>query len=140
MNTLTASAAIQAGKVQQVTDRRRSLTTARFRVLWVALAFALVGMVGVLRIFSFGFSDTGVSRTSLEEALLPERGEITDRNGQPLARVFPAYALWYNPKALKDGGAPLVSEPGEVAAKLKAIFPTLNTAKVAKQLSSGKAG
>ncbi len=140
MNTMTASAAIQAGKVQQVTERRRSLTTARFRVLWVALAFALVGMVAVLRVFSFGFSGAGVSRTSLEEALLPDRGEITDRNGQLLARVFPAYALWYNPKALKDGGTPLVSEPGEVAAKLKAIFPTLNTAKVTKQLSSGKAG
>lgn len=140
MNTLAASTAIQAGKVQLVTDRRRSLTMARWRVLWVALLFALVALIAVLRVISFGFSDTGVSRTSLEEALLPDRGEITDRNGQPLARVFPAYALWFNPKALSDGGAPLVKDPAQVARELKQIFPTLDQAKVAKQLSSGKAG
>ncbi len=140
MNTLTASTAIQAGKVQLVTFRRRSLTTARWRVLWVALGFALVAMIALLRVISFGLSDTGVSRTSLEEALLPERGEITDRNGQPLARVYPAYALWFNPKALGDGGAPLVKSAQNVARELKAIFPTLNEGRVATQLASGKAG
>lgn len=140
MNALTASTAIQAGKVQLVTFRRQSLTTARWRVLWVALIFALVAMIAVLRIVSFGLSDTGVSRTSLEEALLPDRGEITDRNGQPLARVFPAYALWFNPKALGDGGAPLVKSPQAIARDLKQIFPTLDQAKVERQLASGKAG
>jgi cell division protein FtsI (penicillin-binding protein 3) len=140
MNSLTASTAIQAGKVQLVTVRRQQLTTARWRVLWVALIFALVGLVAVLRIISFGFSDSAVTRSSLADALLPERGEITDRNGQPLARVFPAYALWFNPKALGDSGAPLVKSPKKVAAELSAIFPKLNTAKVAKQLASGKAG
>jgi len=140
MNTMTASTAIQAGKVQLVTFRRQSLTTARWRVLWVALIFALVAMIAVLRIFSFGLSDAGVSRTSLEEALLPDRGEITDRNGQPLARVFPAYALWFNPKALGDGGAPLVKSPQSVARELKRIFPTLDQAKVERQIASGKAG
>jgi cell division protein FtsI (penicillin-binding protein 3) len=140
MNSLTASTAIQAGKVQLVTVRRQQLTTARWRVLWVALIFALVGLVAVLRIISFGFSDSAVTRSSLADALLPERGEITDRNGQPLARAFPAYALWFNPKALGDSGAPLVKSPKKVAAELSAIFPKLNTAKVAKQLASGKAG
>lgn len=140
MNTLTASTAIQAGKVQLVTFRRKQLTMARWRVLWVALIFALVGLVAVLRIVSFGFSDSAVTRTSLEDALLPDRGEITDRNGQPLARVFPAYALWFNPKAMGDSGSALVKSPRKVAEQLSEIFPTLNTAKVTKQLSSGKAG
>ena len=140
MNTLTASTAIQAGKVQLVTFRRKQLTMARWRVLWVALIFALVGLVAVLRIISFGFSDSAVTRTSLEDALLPDRGEITDRNGQPLARVFPAYALWFNPKAMGDSGSALVKSPRKVAEQLSEIFPTLNTAKVTKQLSSGKAG
>lgn len=140
MNTLAASTAIQAGKVQLVNYRRQSLTTARLRVLWVALGFALVALIAVLRVFSFGLSDVAVARTSLEEALLPDRGEITDRNGQPLARVFPAYALWFNPKAMGDGGAPLVKSPKKIAAELKIIFPTLNEAKVAQKLASGKAG
>jgi cell division protein FtsI (penicillin-binding protein 3) len=73
-------------------------------------------------------------------ALLPPRGEITDRNGVPLARAFPAYALWFNPAAMDDGGPPLVSSPEAVAARLKAIFPDLDEYAVGQQLAAGKAG
>jgi cell division protein FtsI (penicillin-binding protein 3) len=51
-----------------------------------------------------------------------------------------AYALWYNPGAMDDGGPPLVRSPEEVAAELKAIFPDLDEYAVARQLESGKAG
>src|SRR5690606_17797576 len=77
---------------------------------------------------------------SMADALLPSRGEITDRNGVPLARAFPAYALWYNPEAMDDGGPPLVRPPKEVAARLKAIFPDLDELAVARQLAEGKSG
>jgi len=140
MTSLSASMAISTGRVQLVTFRRRSLTMARWRVLWVAVVFTLVALVAVLRIFYLGLADRAVTKTSLEDALLPPRGEITDRNGMLLARAFPAYALWYNPKALSDGGTPLVKDPARVAAELKAIFPAMDEAKVARQLASGKAG
>ncbi|ALE17159.1 Cell division protein FtsI [Altererythrobacter epoxidivorans] len=140
MNALTASAAIQAGRVQLVTFRRQSLTMARWRALWVALVFALVALVAIMRIFYLGFADRAPSRTSLEDALLPPRGEITDRNGQPLARAFPAYALWYNPKALGDEGTPLVKSPQQVASELVSIFPSLDEAELASRLASGRAG
>src|SRR3546814_11671166 len=74
----------------------------------------------------------------MEDALLPPRGEITDRNGQPLARAFPAYALWYNPEALGDDGSPLLRSPQQVAAHLKAIFPDLDEAETAMRLATGK--
>ena len=140
MNALSATTAISTGRVHLVTFRRQSLTMARWRVLWVALVFAMVAAAAVLRIFYFGLSDRAVSRTSLEDALLPPRGEITDRNGTPLARAFPAYALWYNPNALGGSGAPLVKSPEQVAAELLAIFPALDEAKITRQLASGKAG
>ena len=140
MNTLTASAAISTGRVELVAFRRESLAQARWRVLWIALAFAGVAAAAMLRIAYLGLADHAPSRTSLEEALLPPRGEITDRNGVPLARAFPAYALWYNPKALGEGGAPLVKSPQEVAARLAAIFPELDEAELAERLASGKAG
>lgn len=140
MTTLSASTAISTGRVQLVTFRRRSLTMARWRVLWVAVVFALVALVAVMRIFYLGLADRAVSKTSLEDALLPPRGEITDRNGMPLARAFPAYALWYNPKALSDGGTPLVKSPQAVAAELKAIFPSMDEREVAEQLASAKPG
>ena len=140
MNALSASQAITTGRVQLVTFRRQSLTTARWRVLWIALVFAIVAAAAVMRIVYFGFSDRALSRTSLEEALLPPRGEITDRNGEPLARAFPAYALWYNPKAMGEDGTPLVKSPESVASKLIDIFPTLDERELAQRLSAGKAG
>ena len=73
-------------------------------------------------------------------ALLPPRGAITDRNGVALARAFPAYALWFDPEALGDGGPPLVKPPAEVARQLKAIFPDLDLAKTTRLLASGKPG
>lgn len=140
MNALSANAAITTGRGQLVTFRRQSLAMARWRVLWVALMFAAIAAAAVLRIAYLGLADHGPSRTSLEEALLPSRGEITDRNGIPLARAFPAYALWYNPRALGDSGAPLVKSPQEVAARLKAIFPEIDEVDVAERLASGKPG
>lgn len=134
------SMAVASGRVQLVTIRHRSLTLARFRILWIALGFAFVALMALVRIGYLGMSDHGMRGTSLEEALLPPRGEITDRNGVPLARAFPAYALWFNPKALGEEGAPLVRDPETVAAKLKAIFPDLDEEAVAAQLASGKQG
>lgn len=134
------SMAVASGRVQLVTIRQQSLTLARWRVLWVVLGFAFIAMLALVRIAYLGMSDEGLRGTSLEEALLPPRGEITDRNGIPLARAFPAYALWFNPEALGEGGTPLVREPAIVAAKLKAIFPDLNEKAVAAQFAAGKQG
>ena len=140
MNSLSANTAISTGRVRLVTLRRRSLSLARWRVLWVALIFTMVASVAILRITYLGVADRNVTLTSLEDALLPPRGEITDRNGMPLARAFPAYALWYNPKALGDDGSPLVKSPEDVAAKLKAIFPEMDEIEIAERLASGRAG
>jgi cell division protein FtsI (penicillin-binding protein 3) len=139
VNALTFSTAIYSGRVQLVTIRQRSLTVARLRVLLVAAAFALLATMAVLRIGFLGLTDAAHSATSFEEALLPPRGEITDRNGQPLARAFPAFALWYNPDAL-GGGSALVKSPKEVALELKAIFPDIDEFELAERLAKGKAG
>ncbi len=134
------SMAVASGRVQLVTIRQRSLILARWRILWIAFGFAFIALLALVRIAYLGASDNGLRGTSLEEALLPPRGEITDRNGVPLARAFPAYALWFNPEALGEDGAPLVSDPASVAARLKAIFPDLDEAAVAAQFAAGKQG
>ncbi|WP_306094475.1 peptidoglycan D,D-transpeptidase FtsI family protein [Qipengyuania flava] len=132
--------ALASGRVQLVNIRQESLTLARWRVLWIALGFAFVALLALVRIAYLGASDHGARGTSLEEALLPPRGEIADRNGVPLARAFPAYALWFNPTALGEDGTPLVNEPEEVAARLKAIFPDLDEKRVTAQFAAGKQG
>lgn len=140
MNALTFSTAISTGRVELVNVRQRSLFTARFRVLWVVLAFAAVALLALLRICWLGLVQSAPQQATMAEALLPPRGEIVDRNGVPLARAFPAYALWYDPKALGDGGAPLVKPPAEVARELVAIFPDMDVKWLTARLASGKAG
>lgn len=135
---MTISTAISSGRVQLVTFRRRSILIARLRVLLIALLFSAVALVAVMRIAFLGLADRATTTTSLADALLPPRGEITDRNGVPLARAFPAYALWYNPEALGDGSDPLVKSAPQVAAELKAIFPEIDLQDTTEKLAAGQ--
>jgi cell division protein FtsI (penicillin-binding protein 3) len=138
----TAAIQVQAppGRVRLVDIRRKALLIAQLRVLLVGLAFAGLAAAALLRIGWLGLVQPAPTERSMADALLPPRGEITDRNGVPLARAFPAYALWYNPQAMDDGGPPLVRPPAEVAAELKRIFPDLDEYAVARQLASGRPG
>ena len=140
MTPFAAQPALPAGRIALVHLRTRSVLTARWRVLWIAAIFSVVALAALVRIVWLGFAGDAPQRTSLEEALLPPRGEITDRHGVPLARAFPAYALWFNPKAMGDDGAPLVRSPKEVARALVAIFPDMDEVRLAERLASGRSG
>jgi cell division protein FtsI (penicillin-binding protein 3) len=137
---MAATAPSGAGRIQLIDLRRRALLMAQLRVVLIGLAFCLLAAISLLRIAYLGVVQPAPQARTMADALLPPRGEITDRNGVPLARAFPAYALWFNPDALEDGGAPLVQSADKVAAQLKAIFPDLDAYAVAKQLREGKAG
>ncbi len=120
--------------------RRHALVTARTRVLLIGAGFLLLAVAALLRILYLGVLQPPPAARSMADLLLPPRGEITDRNGVPLARAFPAYALWYNPDALGGSGPPLVASPVAVAARLKAIFPDLDEGATARRLASGQRG
>lgn len=139
MNAMTFSTAIYSGRARLVSERAMSLSIARMRVLMVAVLFALLAFAAVVRIAYLGLGDHARGTASFEDALLPPRGEITDRNGEPLARAFPAFALWYNPEAL-GGGSPLVKSPKEVARELAAIFGDIDETELADRLAKGKPG
>lgn len=139
MNALTYSTAVASGRVHLANVRQRSLLTAQVRLLVVLLLFAAAAVACLLRIFYLGLFDASPRSASLSEALLPPRGEIVDRNGVPLARAFPAYALWYNPNAL-GGDSPLVKPAAEVARELASIFPDLDEQDVLRRLKAGKPG
>jgi cell division protein FtsI (penicillin-binding protein 3) len=135
-----ATPVIPAGRLPSLTLRTQLLWGARVRLLLLLVGFALIALIALLRIAVLGFGGQAPRQASLEDALVPPRGEITDRNGAPLARAFPAYALWFEPSAMGDSGTPLVHSPAEVAARLKAIFPDIDEARMAKRLASGKPG
>lgn len=138
MNQLTASAALASGRVQLASVRQRALVMAKVRVLLVAVFFVFMTLTAIVRIGQLGLFEQAPDRRSLAEALLPPRGEITDRNGMPLARAFPSYSLWFNPKALGEGGSPLVKTPEEVARALVQIFPDADYNDLVTRLKSDK--
>jgi len=140
MTTLAAPRPLAPARVPQVDRRRRALFTAQVRVLLFGGAFVLLAAAALMRLAWLGVVQPAPRETSIVEALRPVRAELTDRNGVTLARAFPAYALWYNPHALEDGGSPLVKSPQEVAAELAAIFPDFDQVELARTLASGKPG
>ncbi|MEQ1497824.1 MAG: penicillin-binding protein 2 [Novosphingobium sp.] len=139
MNALAITTAISTGRRELVDVRARSLLMAKWRVLWVVLAFAFAALVALLRITFLGLFD-GSDGSDAAVNLAAPRGDIVDRHGVPLARAFPAYALWYNPAALGDDGAPLVRTPREVAQALIRIFPDMQVDDLTKRLADGKPG
>jgi len=140
VNSFAVQVQVPTGRIRLADVRRRALLVAQLRVLLIGAMFAALAAGALLRIAYLGLVQPAPAERSMAQALLPSRGEITDRNGLPLARAFPAYALWYNPGAMDDGGPPLVRSPKEVAAALKAIFPDVDEFALARQLASGKAG
>ena len=140
MSTLTASSAIATGRVQLANVRQNSLLTAKVRILVIVGLILFVAFVAIARIVQLGIAEQAPEGRSMAQRLLPPRGEITDRNGEPLARAFPAYALWFNPKAFNDDGRnPLVKTPQEVAAALVKIFPDADYDELVKRLKQDKA-
>ena len=107
---------------------------ARLRALWVVLAFTGVALVALFRIACLGL--IGGHSAGDGDGLLPDRGEIVDRNGVPLASDFPVYSLWFNPHPQEmAGGAPLIKSPTEIADALVRVLPDLDRASLIRHLS-----
>ena len=140
MSAIAVSTAVSSGRGELVSVRRRSLLMAKWRVLWVVAAFTVIAIAALLRIMFLGLFEDAPTRQQFGTTLLPERGDIVDRHGVPLARAFPAYALWYNPAALGGDGPPLVRSPREVAEELVRIFPDLEVESLTARLKEGRPG
>ena len=102
------------------------------------ILFAAIALVALLQIARLGLFDRDRA-SALAGGMVPTRADIVDRGGLPLARQFPAYALWFNPHALGDG-APLVRSAREVAQALVQIFPDEDVDRLTQRLASGKPG
>jgi cell division protein FtsI (penicillin-binding protein 3) len=130
---------ISSGRRKLVNVRQRSLLVAKLRTIWVLGVFVLIGWCALLRIAYLGMTGASAEASDLSDLLVPDRGEIVDRNGVPLARAFRAYSLWFNPGAMTEG-SPLIHTPQEIADGLRRIFPDLDRGEVIARLSSGQAG
>ena len=138
MNAIAVSSIVASGRVEIANTRRQALTMAKWRLVWVGAGFAAIAAIAILRVLYLGLFEGTPANAGY--GLTPPRGDIVDRNGVPMARAFPAYALWYNPAALGDDGAPLVHPAAEVAVALNRIFPEMDVAETTARLASGRPG
>lgn len=139
MTAISVATTITTGRRQLANVRQRSLLEAKWRALWVLALFGVIALCALLRIVFLGVFEPAPRSRGMADMLLPERGEIRDREGVPLARAFNAYALWFNPAAM-GGGSALVKAPREVAAALVRIFPDMDVEELAARLAGGKPG
>jgi len=136
---LQSAPASMQGRFESAELRRRALIEAKWRARWVLRGFTVVALGALAQVLHLGLAGKAPEGFSFADELVPERGDIVDRNGVPLARAFPAYSLWYRPDAL-GSGPPLVKSPAEVAAALVRIFPEMDQAELTERLASGKPG
>lgn len=139
MTAIAIPTTVSSGRRKLVNVRQRSLLVAKLRTLWVLGVFVLIGCCALLRIAYLGLTGAPVNSGDLAGLLVPDRGEIVDRNGVPLAREFRTYSLWFNPRAMTEGTA-LIHTPGEIADGLQRIFPDIDRGELIARLTSGQAG
>ncbi|MFM5931354.1 MAG: peptidoglycan D,D-transpeptidase FtsI family protein [Novosphingobium sp.] len=139
MTAIAVSTRTSSGRMQLVNVRQRMLHVAKWRLLVVAAGFGLLASAATVRLAYLGIDGDAPEDQSLAERLRPPRAELIDRNGVPLARALPTFALWYDARPMDDGPA-LVKSAQEVARELMQIFPDANYDQLVATLSSGKSG
>lgn len=117
---------------------QRRLAGARHPIAAVApvrlvmlLLFVSAGVLLVLSRLAWlaAFAQPATSRAAAE-ALVPLRGDITDRNGVPLARTIDAWSIGIHPNKL-------VNDPREMAIRLAELMPAHDEAWYYRTLTSG---
>ena len=114
--------------------RRALLERTRFRLLLAASGFGLLFGAVALRLADATLIDPAEPRRLQAMAAAtrpvehqPQRGAITDRNGEILAVSLPVTALYANPREIED--------PPAVARRLVGVLPQLDQERVAARLT-----
>jgi cell division protein FtsI (penicillin-binding protein 3) len=132
MNAPTAAlVAPRPERLRLVGQRRQILSLMHQRLMLGMLVYAGVIALIVLRIlYLAAFGDHAGSRPSVS-AYVPERGDIVDRDGQPLARTIDAWSVGLHPNKV-------IGDKLQLARKLAQLMPEKSEAEYFAMLRSGK--
>ena len=126
MTTLIA----QPPRIRALDQRQTSLVVAHQRLMIIMLLFmAAIGMIGGRLLWLSVFRDGGASE-SAAASLIPQRGDIVDRNGDVLARTIDAWSVGIHTNKL-------LNDPEDLAPKLAALMPERSEAEYLAILKSG---
>lgn len=106
---------------------------AYWRMLVLAGLFGVFLLLVIGRLATLAIFEGSRAYGATPSEFVPERGDIVDRNGAPLARTIQGYAIWVKP-------AELVNDPRELAAGLARIFPDTSEAEFYAKLTAKTPG
>ena len=118
-------------RLRLVGQRRQILTMMHQRLMFGLLVYAgVVALIVVRILYLAAFGDHAGAKRGLT-ALVPERGDIIDRDGQPLARTIDAWTIGLWPKKV-------IGDKLELARSLARLMPERDEAAYFAMLKSGK--
>ena len=118
-------------RLRLVGQRRQILAVMHQRLMFGMLVYAGVILLIVARIlFLAAFGDHAGRKVGIT-ALIPERGDIVDRDGQPLARTIDAWTIGMHPKKV-------IGDKLEIARALARLMPERDAATYHAMLRSGR--
>lgn len=125
MTTLIA----QPPRIRALDQRQASLVVAHQRLMLIMLLFvAAIAAIALKLLWLSVFTDA--STRGAPAALIANRGDIVDRNGQVLARTIDAWSIGVHANKL-------LNRPEELAPKLAALMPEKSEAEYLAILKSG---
>ena len=132
MNAPTpALVAARPERLRLVGQRRQILTMMHQRLMFGLLVYAgVVALIVVRILYLAAFGDHAGAKRGIT-ALVPERGDIIDRDGQPLARTIDAWTIGLWP-------GKVIGDKLEVARKLAQIMPERDEAAYFAMLTSNR--
>lgn len=124
-------AAIRQHRIQVAGHRQLALGRSRQRLVIGVMLFILVAALLGLRLIDLSLLHERIqpSTANALAGLTPERADIVDRNGSPLARSFEAYAIALRPQDV-------VGDKRVIAQQLVAALPGLTIEKATALLNS----
>ncbi|CAA9508406.1 MAG: Cell division protein FtsI [Peptidoglycan synthetase] [uncultured Sphingomonadaceae bacterium] len=118
-------------RVRLAGQRHQATVVTHQRLMLIMLLFLGVTAAVVLRIGYLALFSDGAARGGAANALLPARGDIVDRNGQPLARSIDAWTIGVHP-------AKIIGDREEIAVRLARLMPERSAAEYLEILTSGR--
>ena len=131
MNAPTPALVARPERLRLVGQRRQILAVMHQRLMFGMLVYgAIIAIIASRLIYLAAFGDHAGRKSGFVD-LAPERGDIVDRDGQPLAQTIDAWTIGLQP-------AKLIGNKLDVAQKLAVLMPEKDAATYLQMMRSGR--
>jgi cell division protein FtsI (penicillin-binding protein 3) len=131
MNAPTPALVARPERLRLVGQRRQVLAVMHQRLMFAMIVYAGIVALIILRILWLAAFGDHAGRKQAVTALVPERGDIVDREGHPLARTIDAWTISLHPNKV-------IGSKLELARTLARLMPEKDEAAYFAMLRSNK--